>query len=313
LFAVWAIAIGTQMCSNTPFLIHETLSHGKMMNSNWFPKHMRTSEALLRKSLKAADVIFEILDARIPFCSRDERIDLITKEKPRIVILNKCDLSDDESDRKWVAHYEKMGAKSVAVSAIRGTGVKKLVKLAHGTRHANNSKLHGISDRKKAVTAMVVGIPNVGKSTLINAIAGKKKTKIANKPGVTKVKQRVTTHRQLELLDTPGILWPRESEDTFESLALIGAVKDELLDLETLSISLLAKLINLAPANLGRQYKIDIHGQAPLELLERIAMKRGCIRKNKNIDYMRVSRIVLGDFRKGKFGKITLEMRENDG
>lgn len=281
------------------------------MSSNWFPKHMRSSEALLRKSLKSADVIFEILDARIPFCSRDERIDLITKEKPKIVVLNKCDLSDDESDGKWVAHYEKMGAKAVTVSAVQGNGIKRLIKSAHDILHAKSSKLHDIRDRKKAVTAMVVGIPNVGKSTIINAIAGKKKAKIANKPGVTKVKQRVTTHKKLELLDTPGILWPKENEETFESLALIGAIKDEVLDLETLSVSLLAKLIDLAPANLGRRYQIDIDDQSPLEILERIAMKRGCIRKNKNIDYMRVSLIVLGDFRKGRFGKITLEMPED--
>ena len=283
------------------------------MSSNWFPKHMRSSEALLRKSLKSADVIFEILDARIPFCSRDERIDLITKEKPKVVVLNKCDLSDDESDGKWVAHYEKMGAKAVTVSAVQGNGIKRLIKSAHDILHAKSSKLHDIRDRKKAVTAMVVGIPNVGKSTIINAIAGKKKAKIANKPGVTKVKQRVTTHKKLELLDTPGILWPKENEETFESLALIGAIKDEVLDLETLSVSLLTKLIDLAPANLGRRYQIDIDDQSPLEILERIAMKRGCIRKNKNIDYLRVSHIVLGDFRKGRFGKITLEMPEDIG
>lgn len=206
-----------------------------------------------------------------------------------------------------------MGLKAVTVSAIQGNSIKKLIKSAHGVLHAKTSKLHDIRDRKKAVTAMVVGIPNVGKSTVINAIAGKKKTKIANKPGVTKIKQRVTTHRQLELLDTPGILWPRENEETFESLALIGAIKDEVLDLETLSVSLLARLIYLAPAKLGERYQIDIHDQSPLEILERIAMKRGCIRKNNNIDYMRVSRIVLGDFRKGRFGKITLEMPGDNG
>lgn len=283
------------------------------MNSNWFPKHMRSSEALLRKSLKSADVIFEVLDARIPFSSRDERIDLITKEKPRIVVLNKCDLSDDESNRKWAAHYAKTGSTSVTVSAVQGIGIKKLTQLAHGVLHAKSSKLHDIRDRKKAVTAMVVGIPNVGKSTIINAIAGKKKAKIANKPGVTKVKQRVTTHRQLELLDTPGILWPKENEETFESLALIGAIKDEVLDLETLSVSLLKKLMSLAPVNLGRRYKIDVHDKSPLEILDNIALKRGCIMKNKNIDYLRVSRIVLGDFRKGKFGRITLEMPEDGG
>lgn len=283
------------------------------MNTNWFPKHMRTSEALLRKNLKSADVIFEILDARIPFCSRDERIDSITGGKPRIVVLNKCDLSDDACDRKWVAHYEKTGSKSVSVCAVQGTGVKRLIKLAQGVLHAKTSKPHHMRDRKKAVTAMVVGIPNVGKSTLINTIAGKKKAKIANKPGVTRVKQRVTTRSQLELLDTPGILWPRENRETFENLALIGAIKDEVLDLETLSVSLLKRLMDFAPTGLEQRYKIQIRDQSPLELLQRIAMKRGCIRKNNKMDSMRVSRVVVGDFRKGKFGRITLEMPESDG
>ncbi len=273
---------------------------------------MRSSEAVLRKNLKSADIIFEILDARIPRCSQDDHIDLITRNKPRIVVLNKCDLSDDIGDGKWAAHFEAHGVKSVTVSAVNGNGIQKLIKSAHGIVQGNTSKLHPIKDRKKGMMAMVVGIPNVGKSTLINAIAGKKKTRIANKPGVTKVKQRVTTRNQLELLDTPGILWPRENEETFKSLALIGAIKDEVLDLETLSLSLLEKLINLAPENLEERYKIQIQDRSPLELLERIAMKRGCIRKNKNIDYMRVSRVVLGDFRKGKFGRITLEMPEDN-
>jgi ribosome biogenesis GTPase A len=280
------------------------------MNTNWFPKHMRSSEVVLRKSLKSADIIFEILDARIPLCSRDARIDLIIKEKPRIVVLNKCDLSDDAGDRKWAAHFGENGVKAVMVSAVQGNGIKKLIKSAQDVLGSKSSKLHDIRDRQKAITAMVVGIPNVGKSTIINAIAGKKKTKIANKPGVTKIKQRVTTRNQLELLDTPGILWPKENEETFKSLALIGAIKDEVLDLETLSLSLLEKLIDLAPRNLERRYQIHIHDQSPLEILECIAMKRGCIRKNQNIDYMRVSRIVLGDFRKWEFGKITLEIPE---
>ena len=278
------------------------------MTVNWFPKHMRSSEAVLRKNLKSADVIFEVLDARIPFSSRDARIDSVIQRKPRIVVLNKCDLSDPAGDRKWIDHFKKEGVNALRLNATQGAGIKRLVGSARAAVEPGRSGLQRLKDRKQTVMAMVVGIPNVGKSTIINAIAGKKKTKIANKPGVTRVKQRVTTPTGLELLDTPGILWPREDEDTFEHLAMVGTVKDEVLDLETLSLSLLKRLMHLAPENVGRRYGIDVSGENPLAILEDIAMKRGCIGKQQGIDRMRVSRLLLGDFRKGKFGRITLEM-----
>jgi len=272
---------------------------------------MRSSEAVLRKNLKNADVIFEVLDARVPFSSRDPRIDSVIHQKPRIVVLNKCDFSDQVCDRMWIDYFREKGFTALRVNASKGTGIKGLVSSAHGIVEAERSKLQGSKYPKKAFMAMVVGIPNVGKSTIINAIAGKKKTRIANKPGITKFQQRVTTQMGLELLDTPGILWPREDEETLEHLAMVGAVKDEILDLETLSLSLLKRLIRLAPEALVHQYGIGVSSENPLEILNDIARKRGCIGKHQGIDHMRVSRIVLGDFRKGKFGKITLEMPED--
>jgi len=279
------------------------------MTVNWFPKHMRSSEAVLLKNLKSADVIFEVLDARIPHSSRDPRIDSVIHQKPRIVVLNKCDLSDQVCDLKWIECFKEKGFRALRLSASEGTGIKRLVSTAQGIAAAGRSGLQG-GNLKRAAMAMVVGIPNVGKSTIINAIAGKKKTRIANKPGITRFKQRVTTPTGLELLDTPGILWPREDEETFENLAMVGAVKDEVLDLETLSLSLLKRLIQLAPEKLANRYGITVSGENSFEILNEIAMKRGCIQKNQGIDQMRVSRIVLGDFRKGKFGRITLEMPE---
>ncbi|MCF8128853.1 MAG: ribosome biogenesis GTPase YlqF [Deltaproteobacteria bacterium] len=280
------------------------------MTVNWFPKHMRSSEAVLLKNLKSADVIFEVLDARIPSSSRDPRIDSVIHQKPRIVVLNKCDLSDRTSDLKWIDYFKEKGFKALRISASQGSGVKRLVGTAQSVAAAGREGRQGRRNLKRAVMAMVVGIPNVGKSTIINAIAGKKKTRIADKPGITRVKQRVTTPMGLELLDTPGILWPREDEETFENLAMVGAVKDELLDLETLSLSLLKRLIRQAPETLAKRYGIQVSNGSPLEILDEIAMKRGCIRKNQGIDRMRVSRIVVGDFRKGKFGRISLETPE---
>ena len=281
------------------------------MTVNWFPKHMRSSEAVLRKNLRSADVIFEVLDARIPHSSRDPRIDSVIQQKPRIVVLNKCDLSDQTCDRQWIDYFGEKGVKALRLNATQGTGIKRLVGSAHGVIKAQDSRLQRLKDRKRTVMAMVVGIPNVGKSTIINAIAGKKKTKIANKPGVTRVQQRVTTPTGLELLDTPGILWPREDENTFEHLAMVGTVKDEVLDLETLSLSLLKRLMRLAPENVGRRYGIVVSGENPLAILDEIARKRGCIGKHQGIDHMRVSRLLLGDFRKGEFGRITLEMPDD--
>lgn len=282
------------------------------MNISWFPQHMRTSEEILRKSLKSVDLVFEVLDARIPASSRDPRIDSIIKQKPRIVVMNKSDLSHSESDRKWMRYFEKRNVVSLNISAFNGKGIGRLIRTAHDMVSKKESSLNRLKSGNKPAFVLVAGIPNVGKSTLINAIAGRKKAKMGNKPGVTRTKQRVTTKANLELMDTPGILWPKEDERTFVNLALIGTVKDEVLDLETLCFSLLGRLIQMVPENLERHYGITVTDFDANETMAHIARKRGCLRKGGVIDAMRVSRLILNDFRKGQLGEVTLELPGKD-
>jgi len=269
-------------------------------NVNWFPKHMKDSVDLLKKNLKAVNIVFEVLDARAPLSSKDMNIDRIIGQKAKIVILNKCDLSSDEGNKQWVSFFNKGNTEAALVSAVKGDGLKNISNLARkviikaGIKH-------------KSIRAMVVGIPNVGKSTLINYIAGKKKAKASNKPGVTRFKQWIDTKSQLELLDTPGILRPGEDKDTFLNLAFIGTINDDVLDVRTLASDLIEKLVEIVPEELCARFKIDINDKTPLEIMENIAAKRGCLLKAGIVDYMRVSGIVLSEFRKGKLGKITLE------
>jgi ribosome biogenesis GTPase A len=269
-------------------------------NVSWFPKHMKDSEDLLKQNLKAVDIIFEVLDARAPLSSKDMNIDRIIGQKAKIIILNKCDLSSDKGNKQWVSFFNKGNTEAALVSAVKGDGLKNINNLARkviikaGIKH-------------KSIRAMVVGIPNVGKSTLINCIAGKKKAKASNKPGVTRFKQWIDTKSQLEFLDTPGILRPREDKDTFLNLAFIGTINDDVLDVRTLASDLIEKLVEIVPEELCARFKIDINDKTPLEILENIAAKRGCLLKAGIVDYMRVSGIVLSEFRKAKLGKITLE------
>ena len=269
-------------------------------NVNWFPKHMKDSEDLLKKNLKAVDIVFEVLDARAPLSSKDRNIDKIIGQKAKIVLLNKCDLGSDDGNKRWISFFKGSHTEAALVSAASGEGLKDIANLARKV-------ITRAGIKRKSIRAMVVGIPNVGKSTLINCIAGGKKARAANKPGVTRAKQWIETKSQLGLLDTPGILRPREDFQTILNLAFIGTINDDVLDLRTLASDLIEKLVETAPEELGARFKIDIKDKTALEIIENIAARRGCLLKAGIIDYMRVSGIVLSEFRKGKLGKITLE------
>jgi ribosome biogenesis GTPase A len=269
-------------------------------NVNWFPKHMKDSEDLLKKNLKAVNIVFEVLDARAPLSSKDANIDRIIGQKAKIVILNKCDLSTDDGNQRWISFFNKGDTGVALVSAVNGDGLKNITDLARKV-------ITKAGIKSKSIRAMVVGIPNVGKSTLINCLAGKKKARAANKPGVTRSKQWIEAKPQFELLDTPGILRPREDKETVLNLAFIGTINDDVLDVGTLASDLIEKLVEIVPEELCVRFKIDIQDKTPLEILENIAAKRGCLLKAGIVDYMRVSNIVLNEFRKGRLGKITLE------
>jgi ribosome biogenesis GTPase A len=279
------------------------------MNINWYPGHMKKTRESIQKNLKMIDIVFELLDARIPYSSQNPVIDSVVGSKPRIVLLNKSDLSDANGNRLWQEYYKNMGISSILLNSLSGKGVDDLVSEARRVmdeKRINNVK-KGIINQP--IRAMILGIPNVGKSTLINSLAGRKSAKTGNRPGITKTNQWIKTKGGIELLDTPGILWPKfEEEQVGINLAFTGAIKDEILDTETLALKLVEKLMTVKPQALFDRYNIEMDNDyEPLEAMEAIAAKRGCLLKGGSYDYEKVSRIILDEFRRGMMGKITLE------
>lgn len=273
-------------------------------NINWYPGHMKKTRELIAENLKAVDLVIEVIDARIPVSGRNPIIDELVKSKKRIIILNKSDLSDAAENKKWEEHFKRQGNMVLSMNCMSGGGVNMLYKLLNRLQDEKNAG----QIRKKALRMMIVGIPNVGKSSLINRMTGKKSAKTGDRPGVTKGKQWLGLENGMQLLDTPGILWPKfEDPQVGLNLAFCGSIKDEILDTASLALELIKLLARDYPQLLMSRYKLDEIDEDALTNMENIAQKRGFILPGKRIDYERCGRTLLDEFRSGKIGNITLE------
>ncbi|MBQ6496143.1 MAG: ribosome biogenesis GTPase YlqF [Firmicutes bacterium] len=281
-------------------------------NINWYPGHMKKTRELIQEYLKLVDAVIEVIDARIPVSSRNPIIDELVSGKPRIIALNKSDLADEEANRRWADALAKAGdgkavTPVVTLNSMTGGGIKQLLKILGEMERERNEGRTAV----KPYRLMIVGVPNVGKSSLINRLTGKKSAKTGDKPGVTKGKQWLRLENGMQLLDTPGILWPKfEDPKAGLNLAFCGSIKDEILDVPTLGMELIGVLAENYPKLLMQRYKLDEIAETPLENMEAMALKRGCILSGKRIDYERIGKLVLDEFRSAKIGRITLEFAE---
>lgn len=279
----------------------------------WFPGHMAKTRRAITANLKLVDAVVEIIDARTPMSSRNPEIDTMTALKPRIVLLNKCDLADANTTSAWVNYLKKENVTALAVDCKSGKGINKLMPILKAT------VLKELMDKREKngmtgapVRLMILGIPNVGKSSLINRLAGSKRAKVEDRPGVTRVKQWVKLKDNTELLDMPGVLWPKfEDQSAAIRLAFTGAISDDILDIETLAMKLLSYLAESYPQALVERYKIEIEDTDDgLALLKKVGKKRGMVISGGEINTERAAITVLDEFRSGKLGRITLEMPE---
>ena len=282
------------------------------MQFQWYPGHMTKAKRQMQEDIKLIDLVIELVDARIPLGSRNPDIDELGKNKARLILMNKADLADDAVSREWAAFFKEKGCHVVMLDARSKAAMKQVtaVVLEACREKIERDRKRGIKNRP--VRAMVVGIPNVGKSTFINSYAGRACAKTGNKPGLTKGKQWIRLNKNLELLDTPGILWPKFEDQTVGlHLALIGAIKDEILNIDELSLALIGELTRYYPGVLASRYgtaeqPLD-EGAEPVDILRQIAENRKCISRGNELDYSKAAVLLLEEFRSGRLGKITIE------
>lgn len=276
----------------------------------WFPGHMAKTRRIIKESLNLVDGVVELVDARIPYSSSNPELDSIIKNKPRIVLLNKCDIADSNATKLWIEFYRSKGMYALPVDCRTGKGLNQFVPTVKKALSNVIEKNEAKGMAGKSLRLMVVGIPNTGKSSFINRMAGNSKAKVADKAGVTRQQQWFVVGNGIELLDTPGVLWPKFDDSSVgDKLAFTGAVKDEVTDLETLSCRLLEVLSKTRPQAIIERYKLDsIDNLQGWEILELIGKKRGFLIKGGEIDYERTAVMLCDEFRGGRLGKITLEL-----
>ena len=281
------------------------------MHFQWYPGHMTKAKRMMQENIKLIDLVIELVDARIPVSSRNPEIDDLGKNKARLILLNKSDLAEDKWNDAWAEYFKEKGYSVVKVNSKKGGGIKSIQGVIQEAckEKIERDRKRGILNRP--VRAMVVGIPNVGKSTFINALAGKACTKTGNKPGVTKGKQWIRLNKNVELLDTPGILWPKFEDQTVGlRLAFIGSIKDEILNTEELAMELIGFLKQSYPGILEEKYQIE-ESEDHFACLRNIAESRHCLVKGSELDTEKAARLMMDDFRNGRLGKITLEFPQD--
>lgn len=281
------------------------------MNINWFPGHMFKTQKEIKSMINLVDIVIEIRDARAMISTTNPDIENLTKGKPKIIILSKVDLADKKVTQEWIKYFKDQGVECVDVNILKSTNIKKINEKINLLMKDKLDKYRAKGVKNYTLRGMILGIPNVGKSSLINKISNNNIAKVGNRPGVTKSKQWIKTKWGIELLDTPGILWPKfDNENVALNLVYIGSIKDEILDIEEVAYKLLGYLTENYKSNLEEVYKVELTDDVG-ENLEIIGRKLGCLTKGSCINYMRLSKVILGDFRSSKLGNISLECPED--
>ena len=277
---------------------------------NWYPGHMAKTKREIREKINLIDIIYEVIDARMPISSKIKDIDDLIKDKPRILIMTKYDLCDKKETDKFISYYESLGYKVVPVDLANNKNVKNVLELSESVSKELNDKRKSKGLKPRNLRALIIGIPNVGKSTLINRLVGKKAVGVGNKPGFTKSISWIRINKDIDLLDSPGILWPK-LEDQYEAriLAILSSIKEEILNKEDLALFAIDILIKLYKEKLEDRYNINVDNITNIEIMEEIAKKRGCLTKGNITDYERVSSIILNDIKNNAFKEITLDRK----
>ena len=278
-------------------------------NINWFPGHMAKTKREIKEKINLVDIIYEVIDARMPISSRMKEMDEVLGNKPRLIIMTKYDLCDKEETNKFISYYESLGYRVIAVDLLNNINVSKIVDISKEMMSDTFEKMRLKGLKPRNIRALIIGVPNVGKSTLINRLVGKKSTNVGNRPGVTKNISWIRIHKDIDLLDTPGILWPKfDTEEEALILASLSSIKEEIIDPEELAIFILKHMSKLYQSNLEERYGIShVDDENLVEALDEIAKKRGAIIRGGESDYDKVYNIVIRDLKDGALGKVTFD------